>query len=152
MFKSQIQRIVRDTVIGQSASLTREEKWNVFNLVCDRLYSEGRITLKQHESLTSPFWSPWCDSWTSGTTPLGKPLHTCYTIFIPKETNMVIDTDNYFTTDNDLLQAVSQFILSLNNKLISQNEDFMKSVGIDTLTDFNQQLILECEEYKCYDV
>ena len=65
---------------------------------------------------------------------------------------MVIDTDNYFTTDNDLLQAVSQFILSLNNKLISQNEDFMKSVGIDTLTDFNQQLILECEEYKCYDV
>ena len=65
---------------------------------------------------------------------------------------MVIDTENYFTTDNDLLQAVSQFILSLNNKLISQNEDFMKSVGIDTLTDFNQQLILECEEYKCYDV
>ena len=55
MFKSQIQRIVRDTVIGQSASLTREEKWNVFNLVCDRLYSEGRITLKQHESWTSPF-------------------------------------------------------------------------------------------------
>ena len=65
---------------------------------------------------------------------------------------MVIDTNNYFTTDNDLLQTVSQFILSLNNKLISQNENFMKSIGVDTLTDFNQQLILECEEYKCYDV
>ena len=65
---------------------------------------------------------------------------------------MVTDTENYFTTDNDLLQTVSQFILSLNNKLISQNENFMKAIGVDTLTDFNQQLILECEEYKCYDV
>ncbi|AIX21389.1 hypothetical protein Syn7803US13_63 [Synechococcus phage ACG-2014f] len=65
---------------------------------------------------------------------------------------MVIDTENYFTTDNDLLQTVSQFILSLNNKLISQNANFMESIGVDTLTDFNQQLILECEEYKCYDV
>ncbi|AIX28916.1 hypothetical protein Syn7803C10_63 [Synechococcus phage ACG-2014f] len=65
---------------------------------------------------------------------------------------MVIDTENYFTTDNDLLQTVSQFILSLNNKLISQNVNFMESIGVDTLTDFNQQLILECEEYKCYDV
>ena len=65
---------------------------------------------------------------------------------------MVTDYNNFFTSNNDLLQEVSQFILSLNNKMISQNEDFMKSVGIDTLTDFNQQLILECEEYKCYDV
>jgi len=65
---------------------------------------------------------------------------------------MVTDYNNYFTTDNDLLQKVSQFILSLNNKLISQNVNFMESIGVDTLTDFNQQLILECEEYKCYDV
>ncbi|AIX33336.1 hypothetical protein Syn7803US52_64 [Synechococcus phage ACG-2014f] len=65
---------------------------------------------------------------------------------------MVTDYNNYFTTDNDLLQTVSQFILSLNNKLISQNVNFMESIGVDTLTDFNQQLILECEEYKCYDV
>ena len=57
MIKSQVQSIVRDTVIGQSASLTREEKWSVFNLVCDRLYSEGRITLKQHDNWTSPFWA-----------------------------------------------------------------------------------------------
>ena len=65
---------------------------------------------------------------------------------------MVTDYNNYFTTDNDLLQTVSQFILSLNNKLISQNVNFMESIGVDTLTDFNQQLIIECEEYKCYDV
>ena len=65
---------------------------------------------------------------------------------------MVTDYNNFFTNNNDLLQEVSQFILSLNNKMISQNEDFMESIGVDTLTDFNQQLILECEEYKCYDV
>ncbi len=65
---------------------------------------------------------------------------------------MVIDTQNVFTNNNDVLQEVSQFILSLNNKLISQNVNFMKSIGVDTYTDFNQQLILECEEYKCYDV
>ena len=65
---------------------------------------------------------------------------------------MVIDTDNYFTTDNDLLQEVSQFILSLNNKLISQNVNFQRDTGINTLDSFNECLIAECEEYKCYDV
>ena len=65
---------------------------------------------------------------------------------------MVTDTQNLFTTNDELLQDVSQFILSLNSKLISQNVNFMKSIGVDTLTDFNQQLISECEEYKCYDV
>jgi hypothetical protein len=81
-----------------------------------------------------------------------KPPLTCYTKHIPKETNMVIDTENYFTTDNDLLQTVSQFILSLNNKLISQNENFQRATGINTLDSFNEALIAECEEYKCYDV
>ena len=65
---------------------------------------------------------------------------------------MVIDYNNIFTNNNELLQEVSQFILGLNNKIISENEGFMKSVGIDTLDDFNQQLIEECDEYKCYDV
>ena len=65
---------------------------------------------------------------------------------------MVTDNQNLFTNNNELLQDVSQFILSLNNKLISQNVNFMKSIGVDTFTDFNQQLILECEESKCYDV
>ena len=65
---------------------------------------------------------------------------------------MVTDYNNFFTKDNDLLQEVSQFVLGLNSKIISQNEDFMKAVGIDTLDDFNQQLIMEIDEYKCYDV
>ena len=65
---------------------------------------------------------------------------------------MVIDYGNLFTKNNELLQEVSQFILGLNNKIISENEGFMKSVGIDTLDDVNQQLIQEIEEYKCYDV
>ena len=65
---------------------------------------------------------------------------------------MVTDYNNFFTKDNDLLQEVSQFILGLNNKLISQNEDFQRSTGINTLDSFNESLIAECEEYKCYDV
>ncbi len=65
---------------------------------------------------------------------------------------MVTDNQNLFTTNDELLQDVSQFILSLNSKLISMNENFMKSIGVETFTDFNHQLILECEEYKCYDV
>ena len=65
---------------------------------------------------------------------------------------MVTDNHNLFTNNSELLQDVSQFILSLNSKLISQNVNFMKSIGVDTFTDFNQQLLLECEEYKCYDV
>jgi len=65
---------------------------------------------------------------------------------------MVTDNHNLFTNNSELLQDVSQFILSLNSRLISQNVNFMKSIGVDTFTDFNQQLLLECEEYKCYDV
>ena len=65
---------------------------------------------------------------------------------------MVTDHNNFFTNNNDLLQEVSQFILGLNNKVISENENFMKCVGINTLDDYNQQLIQEIEEYKCYDV
>ena len=65
---------------------------------------------------------------------------------------MVTDHNNFFTTDNDLLQEVSQFILSLNNKLISQNVNFQRDIGINTLDSFNECLIAECEEYKCYDV
>ena len=65
---------------------------------------------------------------------------------------MVTDNHNLFTNNSELLQDDSQFILSLNSRLISQNVNFMKSIGVDTFTDFNQQLLLECEEYKCYDV
>ena len=65
---------------------------------------------------------------------------------------MVIDYQNLFSNDNELLQEVSQFVLGLNNKIISQNEEFMETMGITTFDDFNQQLIQEIEEYKCYDV
>lgn len=65
---------------------------------------------------------------------------------------MIVDRNNLYTLNNNLLQETSQFILSLNNKIISENVNFMKSVGIDTFEDFNKQLLMECEEYKCYDV
>ena len=55
MIKSQVQRIVREVATTQGATLTRDEKWSVFNQVCDGLYSDGRITLKQHDNWTSPF-------------------------------------------------------------------------------------------------
>ena len=55
MIKSQVQRIVRDVAKTQGATLTREEKWSVFNQVCDGLYRDGHITLKQHDNWTSPF-------------------------------------------------------------------------------------------------
>jgi len=56
MIKSQVQRIVREVATTQGATLTRDEKWSVFNQVCDGLYRDGRITLKQHDNWTSPFW------------------------------------------------------------------------------------------------
>ena len=57
MIKSQVQRIVREVATTQGATLTRDEKWGVFLNVCDGLYSDGRITLKQHDNWTSPFWT-----------------------------------------------------------------------------------------------
>lgn len=55
MIKSQVQRIVRETVERSGAPLTRDEKWGVFINVCDGLFRDGRITLKQHDNWTSPF-------------------------------------------------------------------------------------------------
>ena len=64
---------------------------------------------------------------------------------------MVIDYANLFVKDADLLQEISQFILGLNNKIISENVQFSQTVGIDDLDDYNQLLIAECDEYKVYD-
>jgi len=64
---------------------------------------------------------------------------------------MVIDYANLFVKDVDLLQEISQFILVLNNRLISENENFSRTVGIDSLDDYNRLLIAECDEYKVYD-
>ena len=57
MIKSQVQRIVREVAATHPMRLTRDEKWSVFNQVCDGLYRDGRITLKQHDNWTSPFWA-----------------------------------------------------------------------------------------------
>ena len=55
MTKTQVQRIVREAAASQGASLDRDTKWSVFTQVCDGLYRDGRITLKQHDNWTSPF-------------------------------------------------------------------------------------------------
>ena len=64
---------------------------------------------------------------------------------------MVIDHFNQFTKNNDLLTEVCQFISCLNNKVLSENINFQRSVGIDTLDSYNAQLIEEINEYKVYD-
>ena len=53
--KAQVQRVVKETVNGQGAVLTREEKWQVFLNVCDNLLKDGRITKQQHTNWTLPF-------------------------------------------------------------------------------------------------
>ncbi len=55
MIKSEVQRIVRKVATTQGATLTRDDKWFVFCKVCDGLYRDGHITLKQHDNWTSPF-------------------------------------------------------------------------------------------------
>ena len=64
---------------------------------------------------------------------------------------MVIDHFNQLTKNNDLLIEVCQFITCLNNKVLSENINFQRSVGIDTLDSYNAQLIEEINEYKVYD-
>ena len=64
---------------------------------------------------------------------------------------MVCDHANLFVKDIDLLNEVCQFISCLNNKFISENVNFQKEIGIDSLDTFNQQLIEELNEYKVYD-
>jgi len=55
MTKTQVKRIVREVAASQGTSLDRDSKWFVFTQVCDGLYRDGRITLKQHDNWTSPF-------------------------------------------------------------------------------------------------
>ena len=64
---------------------------------------------------------------------------------------MVIDNNNLFTTNNDLLIEVSQFVNCLSNKILSENINFQRDIGINTLDSFNAQLIEEINEYKVYD-
>ena len=64
---------------------------------------------------------------------------------------MVIDYFNQFSTNNELLTEVSQFIVCLNNKMVSQNVNFAKRTGLNTFDAFVEQLTEEINEYKVYD-
>ena len=64
---------------------------------------------------------------------------------------MTTDHNNFFTTNNDLLIEVCQFINTINNKILSENINFQRNLGIDTLDSYNAQLIEEINEYKVYD-
>jgi len=65
---------------------------------------------------------------------------------------MVTDHAQLFTKDNDLLVEVCQFITCLDNKILSENENFQRKMGINTLDSFNALLTEEINEYKVYDV
>ena len=64
---------------------------------------------------------------------------------------MVIDHFNQFSTNNELLTEVSQFIVCLNNKMISENVNFAKRTGLNTFDTFVDQVTEEINEYKVYD-
>lgn len=67
------------------------------------------------------------------------------------DSNMTYDQEFIFTTDNDILVEVSQFISCLSNKILSENINMTRSLGIDSLDSFNAQLEEEIREYKVYE-
>ena len=67
------------------------------------------------------------------------------------DSNMTYDQEYIFTTDNDILVEVSQFIVCLSNKILSQNINMAKDLGITSLDSFNALLTQEIDEYKVYD-
>ena len=64
---------------------------------------------------------------------------------------MTTDHNNLFIKNNELLIEVSQFINCVNNKILSQNINFQREVGITSLDSFNALLTEEINEYKVYD-
>ena len=64
---------------------------------------------------------------------------------------MVVDHFNQFSTSNELLTEVSQFIVCLNNKMISENVNFARRTGLNTFDTFVDQVTEEINEYKVYD-
>ena len=64
---------------------------------------------------------------------------------------MTYDQEYIFTTNNDILVEVSQFIVCLSNKILSQNINMAKDLGITSLDSFNALLTQELDEYKVYD-
>ena len=67
------------------------------------------------------------------------------------DSQMTYDQEFIFTTDNDILVEVSQFISCVSNKILSQNINMSRDLGIDSLDSFNALLTQELEEYKVYD-
>lgn len=65
--------------------------------------------------------------------------------------NMTYDQEFIFTTNNDILVEVSQFISCMSNKILSQNINMQRNLGITCLDSFNAQLEEEIREYKVYD-
>ena len=56
MTKTQLIRIVRETAeMNVGFNLTREQKQQVFNEVCDGLLQQGKITKKQQKAWTHAF-------------------------------------------------------------------------------------------------
>ena len=55
--------------------------------------------------------------------------------------------------DHEGLIEVSQFISCLTNKLIAQNDDFVKAIGFesDPFDATREQMIEELRAYKVYD-
>ena len=64
---------------------------------------------------------------------------------------MTYDQEFIFTTNNDILVEVSQFISCLSNKILSENINLTRELGITSLDDFNALLTQELEEYKVYE-
>ena len=64
---------------------------------------------------------------------------------------MTYDQEFIFTTDNDILVEVSQFISCVSNKILSQNINMQRDLGINSLDSFNALLTQELNEYKVYD-
>ena len=67
------------------------------------------------------------------------------------DSNMTYDQEFIFTTDNEILVEVSQFISCLSNKILSENINMTRSLGITSLDSFNALLTQELDEYKVYD-
>ena len=64
---------------------------------------------------------------------------------------MTYDQEFIFTTNNDILVEVSQFISCVSNKILSQNINMQRDLGINSLDSFNALLTQELDEYKVYD-
>ncbi len=60
----------------------------------------------------------------------------------------VIDTNNSFSKDNELLQDVTQFNLQCRNMILSENDKYYS----EQLYSFQSQLVEELNCYKSYDV